>query len=63
MTNVYFDYEKGIKDVKEKMCVCGHKLFMHAFVDAYNDFTDTHYLRVSICTSCSCKEFKQDSNK
>jgi hypothetical protein len=69
MTNISYDYDKdgSFEKATQQMCKCGHKLYMHGFTANYNDYTKTHFLRVSQCTSCGydydkdefeCKEFR-----
>ena len=75
MTNVYYDIDKDDDDLTkklEKLCsICGHKLSHHRFVDRvdqYNKFNDdgsitiktlSHYLSVSQCVFCDCREYKE----
>ena len=65
MTNVYYDYDDpdDFKKTTEKMCKCGHKLYMHGFTDnifrsSFDDVSPSYFFRVSQCTVCDCKEFK-----
>ena len=57
--DVYFDTDDNIADMtRERMCVCGHALIMHAFTLQYNYSTGQNYLHVTQCTSCPHDEEK-----
>lgn len=69
-SNVYFDQEKLWDN--NAMCVCGHKLMMHASTLQYDKHTDQSYLRTFQCISCpydhendkfTCECFEKAQNK
>ena len=62
---VPYDLDK-YDEIMNRICECGHKLMMHAFVDRYNYITETNSLYTSQCTSCGweddepvCPHFRQ----
>ena len=63
----YYD-ESNESEIYDRMCECGHRLYIHANIMQYNYSTGQQYLHVGICTGpdekgkenfCSCKEFRR----